>query len=139
MASIARRSLAMALVALFLMTTAVSAGQGGLTVTHFTAFDICEGDRIVQNGSKGFVSDDELCVMEPHAFGLEPGTYSIFEPGVDGWYSDYDFLYTKLTDRQCDQPISTEIGACFNLAVSGTIVVSAGGNGTFLWHVTTFY
>ena len=141
MISIARRSIAIAVATMFLSAGVAFAGQGsdGVTITHFVAFGNCEGDRIVKNGSNGFVSDVETCVMPTHAFGLEPGTYSIFEPGINGWYSDYDFLYTKATARTCDPEISADIGACFNIAVSGTIEVTPGQNSTFIWHITTYY
>jgi hypothetical protein len=139
MASVAR-SVVIALAALFLSASVAFADGGpSVTVTHFTAFDVCSGDRIVQLGANGFVEDVETCVMPPYANGLGPGTYSIFVPGVDGWFSDYDYFYTKPTDPSCEQPFSRENNVCFNLAVSGTIVVTRGRQHTFIWNVTTFY
>jgi hypothetical protein len=141
MASTARsvaRSVAIALAAVFLSAGAALA-RPPITTTHFTAFDVCSGDRISQLGAKGFVEDVETCVMSPFANGLGPGTYSIFVEGVDGWFSDYDYFNTKPTNPTCDQPFSRQVGICVREAVSGTIVVTDGGDGSFIWNVTTFY
>ena len=137
MASVAR-SVVIALAAVFL-SAGVALARPPITTTHFSAFDICSGDRISQNGSKGFTEDVETCVMTPFAYGLAPGTYSIFVEGVNGWFSDYDYVNTKPTNPRCDQPFSREVGVCFREAVSGTIVVTDGGDGTFIWNATTFY
>lgn len=139
MATLAR-SVAIALAAvLFSASVALAAGGPGVTVTPFTAFGNCSGDRIVQLGANGFVEDVETCVMPANAYGLAPGTYSIFVPGVNGWFSDYDYLYTKPTDPACDQPFSRQNAVCFHEAVSGTIVVTRARANTFIWNVTTFY
>lgn len=143
MASVLRRAVALALAALFLSAGIAFAGGDdpgghGVTVTHFTAFGNCSGDRIVKRGPKGFVEDVEVCVMPPNAYGLEPGTYSIFVPEINGWFSDYDYFHTKPTDRHCE-PFSVDIGFCFRTAVTGTIVVTKGKHHTFIWNVTTFY
>jgi hypothetical protein len=58
---------------------------------------------------------------------------------VDGWFSDYDYFNTQPTNPTCDQPFSRQVGICVREAVSGTIVVTDGGDGSFIWNVTTFY
>jgi hypothetical protein len=134
------RSIAIALAAVFLSASvAFAAGGPGVTVTHFIAFGNCSGDRIVQLGANGFVEDVETCVMAANAYGLAPGTYSIFVPEINGWFSDYDYLYTRPTDPTCDQPFSRQNAVCFNIAVSGTIIVTRARANTFIWNVTTFY
>jgi hypothetical protein len=134
------RSVAIALAAVFLSASvAFAAGSPGVTVTHFTAYGNCSGDRIVQLGANGFVEDVETCVMGANAYGLAPGTYSIFVQGINGWFSDYDYLYTRATDPTCDQPFSRQNAVCFHEAVSGTIVVTRARANTFIWNVTTFY
>ena len=142
MGSVVRRSIALALAGLFL-TAGVAFAHGGpgpgVKVTHFEAFGNCKGERLVKHGPHGFVEDVERCVMPENANGLKPGTYSIFTPGVDGWFSDYDYLYTKSTDKQCDQPISTEVGFCIREAFEGTIVVKKARHHTVIWTITTFY
>ena len=152
MGSVVRRSLALALVALFVSVGVTFASNGGdrlggdrLTVTPFHTVGTCAptapawGLRIVNTGPHGFVKDVEQCLVPAHLIGLEPGKkYSIFDPAIGGWFSDYDAGYTDPTDPVCE-PFSVDVGFCYHVAVSGTLVVTKAWNNMYVWNVITNY
>ena len=139
MGSILRRAVALAVTAAFLSAGVAFASPGhGTTVTQFTAFDICEGQRIVKSGPHPSVEDKEICRVGQNPL-IPVGRHDVFEPGIDGWFSDYDAAFTPFDDPVCAQPISTDAGFCFHLAISGTVNVTKDAHGNYTWHADTYY
>jgi hypothetical protein len=141
MGSVVRHSVALALVAVFLSAGVAFAGHGGngITRTFFTAFGNCAGERIVKGGPDGFVKDVEVCVQPAHFFDLEPGKYSVWDPAIGGWWSDYEIVKVDPADPICLQPISMDREQCIRLAVSGTVTVTKGPHKTYLWFINANY
>lgn len=103
-------------------TAAADAGHGA-TVTHFSVtypgdLATCAGNRIEQSNGHPFIKDVETCLTVIDFYA--PGTYSVTDPLVE-WCSDFDGF------AEC------------NPATSGTLTVSANGDGTFTWSIVAYY
>jgi len=112
-------------VASVLCTTSLAAANAanGATVTHFSVaypgdLATCSGNRIEQSSGHLFIKDVETCLTVIDFYA--PGTYSVTDPLVE-WCSDFDGF------AEC------------NPATSGTLTVSANGDGTFTWSIVAYY
>ena len=108
----------------------VATANNGATTAHFTAayfngqggFFTCSGERIVKTTPKAFTKDSETCQISDVST-WPPGTYPIVTsflppPALSAmWFSDFD-------GQQ---------------AVSGTIVVTANGDGTGTMNIDAYY
>lgn len=112
------------------VATGVATAGNGAKTTHFTAayfngqggFFTCAGERIVKTAPKAFTKDSETCQISDVST-WSPGTYPIVTsflppPALSAiWFSDFD-------GQQ---------------AVSGTIVVTANGDGTGTMNIDAYY
>jgi hypothetical protein len=110
----------------------VAGASNGATTTPFKFTDTaggvsCTGVHILKTGSKPVHKESETCTDTVGYF--SPGTYAIC-PGYC-WVSDYH-LYILHEPHPVDP-------ADPNVAISGTIVVTDNGNGTFTWNVVSYY
>jgi hypothetical protein len=104
------------------VATGVATASNGAKTTHFTAayfngqggFFTCSGERIVKTAPKAFTKDSETCQISDVST-WPPGTYVI--PTTAFWFSDFDG----------------------QIAVLGTIVVTANGDGTGTMNIDAYY
>jgi len=114
--------------ALSLAVTTASASDS-VTRTHFTASfgdgtSVCSGTRIVKSGPHGYVKDEETCLVQQEL--VPTRTYSLAEENaVAPWCSDFEG--TREHDPYC------------RVAVAGSIVITANGNGTYTWTINAYY
>ena len=110
-----------------LVAAAAVAASNGATASHFTASYgppqiTCSGERVAKTGANGFVKDSETCVAWTDFYA--PGTYDLAAPSFGGWCSDYEGFSQSPYCR---------------LAIAGTLVVSANGDGSSTWRITAYY
>jgi hypothetical protein len=119
------------------LTKGVKGQNNGAQTTHFTASYyqflggefIAAGERIVKTGPKAFTKDSETILISDIStwpagtYNIVDGVFFIPMPGMPGmefgfpWFSDFDG----------------------RIAVSGTIVVTANGDGTGTVNLDVYY
>src|SRR2546423_6146814 len=112
------------LAAIFVTANVAGAGNGATaTPFKFTAVGVsCSGVYIVKAGPNAFQKEAETCIDTVGY--LAPGTYSL-GPGGLGWASDYHLWVLH-------EPVLLR-------AISGRVVVTDNGDGTFSWDAVSYY
>ena len=124
-----------ALAAIFVTANVAGAGNGA-TTTPFkftdTEFGLsCTGVHILKTGPNPVHKESETCIDTAGYY--PPGTYSLAlgSGPYSGWWSDYHYYIL----HEPHPVVITDP----NLAVSGTIVVTDNGDGTFTWNAVSYY
>lgn len=125
----------MVLAAIFVTANVAGAGSGATTTpfkfTDTAAGVSCSGVHIVKTAPNAVHKESETCIDAVGYY--PPGTWSLALDGTphSGWWSDYHYYIL----HEPHPVVITDP----NLAVSGTIVVTDNGDGTFTWDAVSYY
>lgn len=122
--------LPLVVLAAIVATAGIAVAGNGATATPFKFTDTaagvsCSGVHIVKAGPNAVHKESETCI---DTFGyLSPGTFSL----AGAWASDYHhYILHEPWPVVITDP---------NVAISGTIVVTDNGDGTFTWNAVSYY
>jgi hypothetical protein len=119
--------------ATIVVTAGVAGAGNGATSTPFKFTDTtggvsCSGVHILKTGPNPVHKESETCIDTSGWY--SPGTYSL-APDAGGWWSDYHYYIL----HEPHPVVITDP----NVAISGTIVVTDNGDGTFTWNAVSYY